>query len=209
MDKPFSEGFSNTMRDTAAVVSMDFEPICAYVQSDEISYIFAPTEKQFNRRSDKFISLLASHTGSYFTHMTNVLGAFDGRIITIQDWGAVVDYLSVRQEDCYRNCVNAVAHYAIMNAMNISSSQAAKVLDKKSQNERIDIAINLDAWNQVDQKYISGSITRKITFEKVGYNPKDEILVAVERSKWIVDTAPDFNALGPDRVQIYLNNDLL
>ena len=204
--KPIDPRFVQLMHKVVLGVSDQFNPSCAYTQSDEISFIFIPDEDQFNRRVEKFVSLIASSCSSYFSLASQMQVEFDARIIYLPNWTDVWDYLMNRQEDCFRNCINSHALYSVMIEQGLNTSGATKFLHGYGQEELLEVILDRKVfiWEKVPDTYKYGAMNRKINYTKVGYNPKDNELASVERSQWCMDSAPNFALLGPERLQVFI-----
>jgi tRNA(His) 5'-end guanylyltransferase len=206
--KPFDPYFMGIMDTVALGVSRLTNPICAYTQSDEISFVFGPTEVAYNRRRHKFISLMASHCAVSFVHHSNLPGGFDARIIELDDWSLVCAYLTERQEDAYRNCVNAYALYGLAMHENLTTSQATAKLKGLNQTQLINLINGWLEWEKVQGREKNGSLTRKFSFTKVGFDPIHNTLVEAERNRWDLDPAPMFQALSSTDIYRYVSNDI-
>ena len=128
MDKPFSTVFNIRMCDTVKhLMGCGFNILYAYTQSDEISLLFHPSENSFNRKTRKFISILAGEASAVFTLSFGHPAVFDCRISALPDVGTAVDYFRWRQSDCLRNALNSMCYHALRNDGQ-SSRQATKTL---------------------------------------------------------------------------------
>lgn len=103
-DKHFYEVISEVCRDLFEEFSAEF----VYTFSDEISLLL--DKIPFDGRVEKIDSVVASFTASSFVmHYDTEFKkppAFDSRIIPIND-GDILNYFRWRQDESWRNCVNA------------------------------------------------------------------------------------------------------
>jgi len=175
--KPFDEDFAKIMVAAAkAVFNSGFNPTLAYIQSDEISYLFTK-EQIFNRRLEKILSIIPSLISSRFTlELSKIKGveevaAFDARIVALAE-SDIVDYFAWRQMEAWRNHINAYALHALIKR-GMTTSQAAKKLYKMKSPELHDLVmkelnVNLaktPAWQR------RGIVLRWRVVEKQGINP--------------------------------------
>lgn len=176
------------MAETAAdVVARSGLPATfAYTFSDEISVFFpiAP----FEGRVEKIDSVVASYAASSFTirfhHQTPV--AFDSRIIPVDpSWAAF--YLESRQNEAWRNHMNAWCQYLLFCDGHSPKESANRLLGIKSA-ELHEIAhahgVNLaktPAWQR------RGIMVYRVPFEKKGTNQKTGEPVVVMRNKTVID----------------------
>lgn len=108
LTKPYDESFYKVMMDVSKELFEEFSPIFIYTFSDEISILL--DNIPFNGRIEKINSVMAGFTSSSFTSNYNKdfskPVAFDSRIIPISD-SDVYGYFKWRQDEAWRNCVNA------------------------------------------------------------------------------------------------------
>ncbi len=131
VEKPFDEGFSKCLTAAAVAVFQGFQPALVYVASDEINVLFLYTAP-FRRRVEKIDSVLAGLASSMFS--LNVLKifrkkmavAFDSRIV-ISSSENILEYLSWRQLEAWRNHNNAYAYW-ILRKKGRKPSEAAEML---------------------------------------------------------------------------------
>jgi len=194
--KPFDEDFAKIMVTAAkAVFNSGFNPTLAYIQSDEISYLFT-REQIFSRRLEKILSIIPSVVSSRFTlELLRIKGeeevvAFDARIVILSEKD-VVDYFAWRQMEAWRNHINAYALYALV-AKGLTTSQAAKKLLKLKSPELHDLVlrelnVNLaktPAWQR------RGIVLRWHVFQKRGVNPITGEAALTIRRKLVEDWQP-------------------
>ena len=207
MEKPFDKQFGSGMDKAALDTAEEFNALCAYTQSDEISYIFDKECNLYNRRREKFLSLLASCTSGKFTSETGLHCMFDARVIPLKEWFDVEQYLEERQEDCYRNAVNAAALYNYIKHGDWTTSSATKQLHGLKQHELIATMEKDDVWMSYPFRFKNGSLARKNTYDKAGYNPKDNEITVTTRTKWEIGIAPIFRYLTTSDIKNYLGVD--
>ncbi len=155
-------------------------PEFAYTFSDEISLYFR--HLPFNGRVEKIDSICAAYAASA---LTLELGcseplAFDARIIPVTPQIAV-EYLLSRQQEAWRNHINAYCQAALISE-GMSASRTAAALKGMSSPEMHEMmferGINLaktPAWQR------RGVLVFLETIKKEGYNPIRDEHVEVER----------------------------
>jgi tRNA(His) guanylyltransferase len=130
--KPFDEKFAKCLVASAkALFKSNFNPALVYVASDEINALFLHAAP-FRRRIEKTISILAGIASSAFSlsvaklFKKNLITAFDSRII-VSSQEKIVEYLTWRQRDAWRNHNNAYAYW-LFRRNGYKPSEAAKKL---------------------------------------------------------------------------------
>jgi tRNA(His) guanylyltransferase len=172
LEKPFDRGFCEAMcavcRDLLRESGLS--PQFAYTFSDEISLYFA--DLPFRGRVEKIDSVCASYAASA---LTLALGcrrplAFDARVIAMTP-DAVAGYLFWRQQEAWRNHINAYCQQALIGE-GMSAREAAAALKGRPSAELHEMmfsrGVNLahtPAWQR------RGVLVARGTVEKPGYNP--------------------------------------
>ena len=106
--KPYDENFYNVISKVCEDLFKEFSPLFVYTFSDEISLLLESIP--FDGRIEKIDSVVASFAASSFVINYDAQfkkpPAFDSRVIPISD-GDVLKYFKWRQDESWRNCVNA------------------------------------------------------------------------------------------------------
>ncbi len=135
--KPYDERFARGMAKAAEMFfkKSGFDPVLAYTFSDEISFFFE--QVPFRGRVEKLDSVVAGFLASA---LTIVFGfeepvAFDARVIPVcacggerEEGGAVLEYLTQRQAEAWRNHLNAYAYYGLVRSKGLGGEEAEKRL---------------------------------------------------------------------------------
>ena len=188
LKKPFDHQFSEAM---AMVCSQLLEgsglsATVAFTFSDEIN-LFLPL-LPFNGRVEKIDSVCAAFAASALTIALLVQKpiAFDGRILPV-DREAAVEYLVERQQETWRNHMNAYCQQAFIED-GMTPREAANSLKGRPSSELHEMmyarGINLahtPAWQR------RGILVYKSTEERTGYNPIAREEVSTTRSVVMVD----------------------
>lgn len=175
LKRPFDLGFARAMCRTAGQVlsGSGINPLFAFTFSDEISFYF--DHAPFSGRVEKIDSVCASFTASALTLelKSNDPIAFDARVVPV-DTGGVRTYLIWRQQEVWRNHVNAYCQQALIEE-GCSAREAATNLNGMSSPEMHEMmfsrGVNLaktPAWQR------RGIIIKRNYVEKAGYNPLEE-----------------------------------
>ncbi|MHA1594494.1 MAG: tRNA(His) guanylyltransferase Thg1 family protein [Candidatus Baldrarchaeia archaeon] len=129
--KPYDLKFMKIMVESAkAVFKEGFNPILAYIFSDEINFLFR--DLPFNRRVEKIDSILASIVSSAFSlkllesMSIRKIISFDARIVPLPE-ELVPAYFIWRQSECWRNLLNSYAFYSLLK-LGYSKRKAANTL---------------------------------------------------------------------------------
>jgi len=112
-EAPFDVRFRDIMLDTTEHLmgSCGFNFLYGYTESDEISLLFEPEEKGFQRKLRKLNSILAGEASAKFSLQLGAIGVFDCRISQLPTADLVVDYFRWRNEDAHRNALNAHCYW--------------------------------------------------------------------------------------------------
>jgi len=193
--KPFDEKFQKIMVSSVKIIFYKgFNPVLAYIFSDEASLLFLETNI-FNRRVEKLDSIIAGYIASSFTYnlFKNDLEAvcsFDARIIPVKR-EEIGEYLIWRQMEAWRNCVNAYAQHALR-LKGYSGSQLdrrLKGLKARDLHELVyrELGINLakvPGWQR------KGIVLYWKYYLKEGYNPAKGVREKTYRRKLIEEWNP-------------------
>jgi len=113
-ERPFDEVFRDYMVETVKhLMNCGFKVIYGYTESDEISLLFTLEEKLFGRKTRKFNSVLAGEASAKFSLALKGHGVFDCRICQLPNIEIVVDYFRWRNEDAFRNALNAHCYWKL------------------------------------------------------------------------------------------------
>ena len=127
-EAPYDVRFRDLMVATAkSLMHSGFNVRYGYIQSDEISLLFSPTETQFKRKLRKFNSVLAAEASARFTLDTGQVAAFDCRVSQLPNLDLVSDYFRWRSADALRNSLNSHCYWAIRKS-GATSKQATRRL---------------------------------------------------------------------------------
>ncbi len=198
LEKPFDPRFHDAMKTTVAhLFECGFSVRLAFSQSDEISLLFDPTERGFDGKTRKWLSVLAGEASAAFSLAMENLGAFDCRVVSLGDEAMVEDYFRWRQADATRNALSACCYWGLR-AQNLSARQATRQLEGLSPPQK-------HAWlgqNGVDFDALPFWQTRGFgafweEFEKEGFNPTTgETVVALRKRLRFEDELPDKEGFG-------------
>jgi tRNA(His) 5'-end guanylyltransferase len=132
-EKPFDERFAQCLVSSGKTLfEKGFSPTLVYVVSDELNILF-DDEAPFNGRVEKIDSVVPSLVSSAFSLQLQksfgktVAVAFDSRIIIVQNNEKILDYLSWRQTNAWRNHNNAYAYW-LFRKMGYKPPEIAKKL---------------------------------------------------------------------------------
>lgn len=124
-EAPFDERFRDLMVATVKhLMTFGFNVIYGYTESDEISLLFHPNEDAFGRKTRKYLSILAGEASAHFSALLGHPAAFDCRLSELPNKALVEDYFRWRNEDAYRNALNAHCYWRLRKE-NISARNAA------------------------------------------------------------------------------------
>jgi tRNA(His) guanylyltransferase len=184
LQKPFDPAFHAGMRAVCRylLARSDLCPVFAYTFSDEISLYF--TTLPFSGRIEKIDSVVAASAASA---LTIELGckeplSFDARVIPATPEYAL-EYLVGRQNEAWRNHINAYCQHALVEEGTTPRAAAAALRGIRSEEMHemmFQRGINLAATPAWQRR---GMLILKEEHEKEGYNPITGETVRTTRSR--------------------------
>lgn len=191
-DRPCDKDLSDAMIATTKDLCKMFNAVTGYTQSDEITLLILPTEKDlngehfpmiFNGRKQKLVSLTASYASARFNYylslqsnhindkgsikykkMNSGEAYFDSRAITLNDIKQVVDVFYWRCNfDCYRNGISALTQTIFSHKQLFRKNTTEKLNMLKEKN--IDI-------NSFPPHLLFGTFIKKQTVKQLIVNQK-------------------------------------
>lgn len=129
LKRPFDERFHDVMLHSLnhLVEDCNFNIVYGYTQSDEISILFSPSDKTFNRKDRKLLSITAAEASVAFSMKAGRPGVFDCRIIPLPDADTVIDYFRWRQEDALRNALGSYCYWMLRDEGCEAAEAAARI----------------------------------------------------------------------------------
>lgn len=132
-EKPFDEKFAKCLVSSGKIIfRKGFNPALIYVASDELNVLFL-NAVPFHGRIEKTDSVLAGIVSSTFSLGLQKLfnrksvAAFDSRVVIAHTEGKIIEYLSWRQMNAWRNHNNAYAYW-VLRRTGLKPSEIAKKL---------------------------------------------------------------------------------
>jgi tRNA(His) guanylyltransferase len=185
---PFDEKFRDMMVETVKhLMNCGFKVIYGYTESDEISLLFDYNEMAFSRKTRKYISILAGEASAKFSTLLGAVGAFDCRISELPNRPLVEDYFRWRNEDAFRNALNAHCYWRLRQDNYSQNEATAKVagLSIADKNELLfQYGIN---FNELPNWQKRGIGLYWQDTQKEGFNPKTNQKVPFDRRELFVD----------------------
>jgi tRNA(His) guanylyltransferase len=186
--RPFDERFSDAMTGVCRLLvgESGLSPVFAYTFSDEISLYFR--DLPFSGRVEKIDSVAASYAASALTLALGVDEplAFDARIVLATPESAI-EYMTGRQDEAWRNHLNAYCQQALISE-GMDGTDAARKLKGLPAPELHEMmhkrGVNLaktPAWQR------RGILVCKQAVTKEGFNPITKESVTVQRSTVVAD----------------------
>lgn len=191
MNKPFDDGFSDDMDETAKYLCEQIQGAkIGYTQSDEITIVLTDydnrdTSAWFDNNIQKMVSVSASIATAKFNQLRtlrlannsyidsdnvidNELAMFDSRVFQVPTVDEMVNVMIFRQQDCTRNSISMAADAVVGGDMTgVKSGDKQEMMFQKGVN-----------WNDYKTKYKRGSVVKKIEADLNG----------VIRSRWVIDS---------------------
>jgi tRNA(His) guanylyltransferase len=130
-EKPFDARFHAHMVATAEALVRELQGVYAFTESDEISVLFRPDWRLFDRELEKLVSISASIAAATFSLACGRPVQFDARVWLGVDEAAVIDYFRWRQADGARCALNGWCYWTLRKAGR-TARQATAALDGAS-----------------------------------------------------------------------------
>jgi tRNA(His) 5'-end guanylyltransferase len=132
-EAPFDSRFRDLMVETTKhLMNCGFNVLYGYTESDEISLLFSKKEQTFSRKTRKYNSILAGEASAKFSVLLQDIAAFDARIAQLPSKKEVIDYFRWRNEDAFRNALNAHCYWKLR-----QNGASAKMATKKLEGESV------------------------------------------------------------------------
>lgn len=186
-EKPFDLKFHDLMVTTTQALLEGLQGIFAFTESDEISILLPADWDLFDRSLEKAVSISASIASSQFSCAIGEPVTFDSRVWVGASKSQVGDYFSWRQADATRCALNGWCYWTLRK-LGHSARKATSILDGQPvsfKNELLfEHGINfndLPGW----QRRGTGMYWEE--YEKIGYNPKEQIEVKTTRRRVKID----------------------
>lgn len=187
-DAPFDVRFRDYMVETVKhLMNCGFKVVYGYTESDEISLLFELDENLFSRKHRKYNSVLAGEASAKFSVLLGSVAAFDCRICELPNKDLVVDYFRWRNEDAYRNALNAHCYWTLRKD-GVSKNEATKRISGLSTSDKNELLFSHGInFNDLPIWQKRGVGIYRIIEEKEGVNPKTGQKTLVKRKKLFVD----------------------
>ena len=163
-DRPFDADMASCMVETTKALIEEFDPVCAYTQSDEITLAWLEP-CVFDGRFQKLTSVLASYASAVFGPMLRNTKAqlpkqvpcFDCRVWQVPSFQDVIDVFVWREDDATKNSITMAAqkHYSHKQLMGVNSAQKHELLHVKGVN-----------WNDYPPQFKRGVYLKCIVIER-------------------------------------------
>jgi tRNA(His) guanylyltransferase len=182
-EKPFDPAFHALMLQTARTLLEELQGVYAYTESDEISVLFRPEWKLFDREVEKLVSISAGIASATFTLASQQPAHFDSRLWLGVDVAQVIDYFYWRQADAARCALNGWCYWTLRKAGN-SVAAATTALKKQSVAAKNELLFQHGInFNDVPAWQRRGSGLFWETYEKTGYDPIQQKEVTTSRRR--------------------------
>lgn len=187
-EAPFDEKFRDLMIDTLKhLMNCGFKVIYGFTESDEISLLFDLNENTFGRKHRKYTSILAGEASAKFSSLLGGMGVFDCRISELPTAQLVVDYFRWRNEDAYRNALNAHCYWRLRQEQ-MNGTLASKKLEKLSVAQKNELLFQYGInFNELPNWQKRGVGVYWQTYRKEGLNPILQQTEAVQRRALYVE----------------------
>ncbi|MEM0267868.1 MAG: tRNA(His) guanylyltransferase Thg1 family protein [Candidatus Korarchaeum sp.] len=182
LNRPFDERLIRALSQVPLrLMRIGFPLALSFLFSDEISFLIYPPVP-WNGRVEKLISVIPSYSSAIVSTVLNYPVCFDARIVIIRDLKDVLDYLSWRQSEAWRNALNSYALIAL-ESTGLRREDAVRELRGKKAEQLHEVIFDKLGINiaKVPSWQRRGVVVRK------GYKEKDSSLKRVTRKVPLVD----------------------
>ncbi len=183
-EAPFDIKFRDLMvATTEHLMSCGFNIIYGYTESDEISLLFSIKENLFSRKTRKYNSILAGEASAKFSLLLKDIGVFDSRISQLPTQKLVIDYFRWRNEDSFRNALNAHCYW-MLRKKGETAKKATKSIEGKSVAYKNELLYQNDInFNELPNWQKRGVGLYWESYEKEGVNQKTKEKVITYRRR--------------------------
>ncbi len=187
-EAPFDIRFRDLMVETTKhLMNCGFNVIYGYTESDEISLLFSINEQAFGRKTRKYNSILAGEASAKFSVLLKDVAAFDSRISELPSKNEVIDYFRWRNEDAFRNALNAHCYWKLR-----KNGMTAREASQKIEGVSIADKHELLSQNHIDFKALPNWQKRGVglyweNYQKEGKNLKTGEVVSTIRRRIKID----------------------
>ncbi|MEM3869512.1 MAG: tRNA(His) guanylyltransferase Thg1 family protein [Candidatus Korarchaeum sp.] len=182
LNRPFDERLIRALSQVPLrLMRIGFPLALSFLFSDEISFLIYPPVP-WNGRVEKLISVIPSYSSAIVSTVLNYPVCFDARIVIIRDLKDVLDYLSWRQSEAWRNALNSYALIAL-ESTGLRREDAVRELRGKKAEQLHEVIFDKLGINiaKVPSWQRRGVVVRK------GYKEKGSSLKRVTRKVPLVD----------------------
>jgi tRNA(His) guanylyltransferase len=186
-EKPFDLKFHDLMVTTTQALLEGLQGIFAFTESDEISILLPADWDLFDRSLEKAVSISASIASSQFSCAIGEPATFDSRIWVGANKSQVGDYFSWRQADATRCALNGWCYWTLRK-LGHSARKATSLLDGQPVSFKNELLFeNGINFNDLPGWQRRGTGMYWEEYEKIGYNPKEQIEVKTTRRRIKID----------------------
>lgn len=202
-EAPFDARFRDLMTATTEhLMACGFRVIYGYTQSDEISLLFHVDDSSFDRKLRKFDSVLAGEASAAFALKLGRHAAMDCRISQLPSKSFVIEYFRWRQEDAFRNALNAHCYWMQRRA-GMSATDATHSLKQLSTADKNELLFQKGInFNDLPNWQKRGIGVYWETFAKEGLNPVTGKLEQCDRRRLKVE----YNLPMRDEYEVFVRN---
>ncbi len=217
MNRPFDLRMTTAMIETTKYLVDQTHAAIGYVQSDEISLVWAPQESSdrgfFAGKVQKMTSVLASMAAARFAiayrdsfgEITEQFPHFDCRVINLPDQTEAANMLLWREMDARKNAVSMTARYYFSHRELYKKSTADMIEMMATRGvsmEQYPVAFTRGTWikRQTEQRSLTAS-----EMEKIPASRRPDTDAVFERSKVVAFNLPPFNTVA-NRVEMVFDH---
>ncbi|EAY25417.1 tRNA(His) guanylyltransferase Thg1 family protein [Microscilla marina] len=190
LETPFDVRFKDYMiATTTHLMTCGFKFVYGYTESDEISLLFDLEENIFGRKTRKLVSLLAAEASAKFALLINQVASFDCRISQLPRKQDVIDYFRWRNEDAFRNSLNAHCYW-MLRKQGISAKKANDEVTGLSVAQKNELLFQAGInFNDLPLWQKRGVGFYWTTIDKEGFNPRTNEKVTAQRKTLVTNDA--------------------
>ncbi len=186
-EKPFDLKFHELMVTTTQALLEGLQGIFAFTESDEISILLPADWDLFDRSLEKAVSISASIASSQFSCAIGEPVTFDSRVWVGASKSQVGDYFSWRQADATRCALNGWCYWTLRK-LGHSARKATSILDGQPVSFKNELLFeNSINFNDLPGWQRRGTGMYWEEYEKIGYNPKEQMEVKTTRRRVKID----------------------
>ena len=154
------------------LMTCGFRSIYGYGEEYVLSLLFARDDDSFQRKTRKWLTILAGEASATCTHVMKTPVSFDARLCIFADVADIIDYFRWRQEVYRSEALQNQCHWTLLQE-GITSASATQTIARSDIEERLALLLarGINYLKDLPHWWRVGTGIAWVTTEKTGVNP--------------------------------------